>query len=124
LGGRLDSGNYQKERLEAIKSTKNSIFSVKRLSEVVDFRTLKVNGIDEGITYIGMENIMSNTGELVSTDIKESISSASIFLRGDILFPKLRPYLNKVYYADREGICSTEFHVLCSKSALLHKQSI
>jgi hypothetical protein len=114
-GGRLDSGNYQKERLEAIKSTKNSIFPVKDLREVVTFRTLKVNEIDEGVTYIGMENIMSNTGELMSTDIKESISSASIFLEGDILFPKLRPYLNKVYCADREGICSTEFHVLYSK---------
>ena len=75
---------------------------------------MKVNEIDEGVMYIGMENIVSNIGELVSTDSKDSISSASVFLKNDILFPKLHPYLNKVYYANEEGICSTEFHVFYS----------
>ena len=29
-----------------------------------------------------------------------------------MLFAKLRPYLNKVWVADRAGVCSPEFHVL------------
>ncbi len=36
--------------------------------------------------------------------------------RGQILFPKLRPYLNKVYLAEFNGLCSTEFHIFNAKN--------
>ena len=45
------------------------------------------------------------------TNEKESVSSAALFKKGNILFPKLRPYLNKVHRAQFDGCCSTEFHV-------------
>ena len=115
-GGRFDPNNYQNERLEAINSLKNGIFLVKKLCKIVAFRSIKTNEITEETVYIGMENITSNTGEIVTTNEKDSISSASIFMKNDVLFPKLRPYLNKVYCAEEEGICSTEFHVLHSNS--------
>ena len=115
-GGRFDPNNYQNERLEAINSLKNGIFPVKKLCEIVAFRSIKTNEISEETVYVGMENITSNTGEIVTTNEKDSISSASIFMKNDVLFPKLRPYLNKVYCAEEEGICSTEFHVLHSNS--------
>lgn len=51
----------------------------------------------------------------IPTTEKESISSAIEFKKGQVLFPKLRPYLNKVYFAEFDGVCSTEFHVLDSK---------
>lgn len=115
-GDRFDANSYQKERLTAINIVKNSVFPVKMLREIVIFRSSKVSVIDKDVIYVGMENIESNTGNLLNTDLKESVSSASIFFKNDILFPKLRPYLNKVYYADKNGVCSTEFHVLYSKS--------
>ena len=34
------------------------------------------------------------------------------FSIGDVLFARLRPYLNKVYRAEADGVCSTEFHVI------------
>ncbi len=34
------------------------------------------------------------------------------YLRDDVLFARLRPYLNKVYRAEHDGVCSTEFHVM------------
>lgn len=58
----------------------------------------------------------SNTGEYIRTTEKESISSAAVFKKGDILFPKLRPYLNKVHRAEFAGKCSTEFHVFEAKN--------
>ena len=115
-GDRFDANSYQKERLTAINIVKNSVFPVKMLRKIVIFRSSKVSVIDKDVIYVGMENIESNTGNLLNTDLKESVSSASIFFKNDILFPKLRPYLNKVYYADKNGVCSTEFHVLYSKS--------
>ncbi len=35
-------------------------------------------------------------------------STKNIFKKGDVLYGKLRPYLNKVVIADNEGVCSTE----------------
>ena len=68
------------------------------------------------LPYVGLENIQSNTGFYVpSTGKKESFNSALKFEAGDILFPKLRPYLNKVHLAQFQGVCSTEFCVLKGK---------
>ena len=30
----------------------------------------------------------------------------------DVLFARLRPHLHKVWRAERDGVCSTEFHVI------------
>jgi hypothetical protein len=69
-------------------------------------------------SYIGLENIQSNTRVLVNLKEcrgKEIKSNAKIFLTGDILYGRLRPALNKVLLVDvpiRNGICSTEILVL------------
>lgn len=34
------------------------------------------------------------------------------FKPGDVLYGRLRPYLNKVWLATFAGVCSTEFHVM------------
>lgn len=71
----------------------------------------------EGRTvYIGLENLSQNTGKLegnVVIDDPSSIKSLkSVFKPRDILYGKLRPNLNKVWLADREGICSTDIFVI------------
>ena len=66
------------------------------------------------IFYVGLENIESNSGLLVGNIIKkyEDIKSIkNVFRFGDILYGKLRPNLNKVWLADRNGICSTDILV-------------
>ena len=50
-----------------------------------------------------------------SSDVR---SSKTKFNRGDLLYGKLRPYLNKVYVSDFEGVCSTDLLVF-SKNELL-----
>ncbi|WP_438404112.1 restriction endonuclease subunit S, partial [Aeromonas veronii] len=39
---------------------------------------------------------------------RESKSNKSTFKCGDVLYGKLRPYLNKVIIADLDGVCTTE----------------
>ena len=68
--------------------------------------------IPDGVIYVGLENIESHTGRYIPSSDKESVSSAFAFRKGQVLFPKLRPYLNKVFLAPFDGLCSTEFHVL------------
>lgn len=70
------------------------------------------------ISYVGLENIESNSGNLVgevNTDIKSIKSIKNVFKKGDILYGKLRPNLNKVWLANIEGICSTDILVLATK---------
>jgi restriction endonuclease S subunit len=73
---------------------------------------------DELVNYIGLENIESNTGRLVnfkSTNARQIKSTKVKFQKNDTLFGKLRPYLNKVWYAQFDGICSTDIWVLRAK---------
>jgi len=112
---RLDPMFFHPSQLQAIETVKKSNAPIMVLSEVVKFRRELVTSIPENLPYIGLENIVSDSGEYRETTTKENISSAFVFKKGDVLFPKLRPYLNKVFYADFDGICSTEFHVFEAK---------
>ncbi|SIO49347.1 type I restriction enzyme M protein [Bradyrhizobium erythrophlei] len=68
------------------------------------------------ITYLGLENITQNTGNIVGTLVAEKPadiqSLKNLFKPHDILYGKLRPNLNKVWLADRKGICSTDIFVI------------
>jgi type I restriction enzyme S subunit len=60
-----------------------------------------------------MEHVEAHTMRLVGTaPAVEMKSSAIHFLPDDLLYGRLRPYLNKVYRPDFEGLCSAEFIVL------------
>lgn len=119
IEGRLDPEPYHNERIEAIKKIKKT-GNYLALSSVASFKKSITTDIKYGDIYVGLENIISGLGEYIETTEKQSISSAMTFEKGDILFPKLRPYLNKVFYATFDGLCSTEFHVL--KSNGVNKQ--
>ena len=45
-------------------------------------------------------------------------SAANVFRGGDVLYGRLRPYLNKVYQPDFDGMCSSEFIVMPETSAV------
>lgn len=68
------------------------------------------------VTYIGLENIKQNTGELSGSFITRNTadikSLKNVFKTGDILYGKLRPNLNKVWLANQTGICSTDIFVI------------
>lgn len=59
--------------------------------------------------YIGLEDIESWTGRILSDDVRESIDSmVTSYTNQSVLFGKLRPYLAKVALPERSGQCSTE----------------
>lgn len=51
----------------------------------------------------------------IETDEQEPEGTCRIFKQGDVLYGKLRPYLNKVYVAPKDGQCSTELYALSAK---------
>lgn len=114
--GRFDPSAYQLLRTRSINAIKSAKYQSINLKDAVVFRKEIISESSE-LPYVGLENIESNTGFYVSsTEEKESFNSALKFEVGDILFPKLRPYLNKVHLAQFSGVCSTEFHVLIGKN--------
>ncbi|MGA3324295.1 MAG: restriction endonuclease subunit S [Terriglobia bacterium] len=65
--------------------------------------------------YVGLEHIESHTGRILTRDLtlgSEIKSTKNVFRPGQVLYGKLRPYLNKVHLASREGICSTDIFVV------------
>ena len=109
---RIDPSAYRLLKTSNVDAIKLSKYKSIRLKDAVVFRREIVTDSFE-LPYVGLENIESNTGFYIpSTEKKESFNSALKFESGDVLFPKLRPYLNKVHFAKFNGVCSTEFHVL------------
>ncbi len=115
LENRIDANTYHSERINIIQKLKSTQWELKPLKFVTTFSKNLVSQNAENLVYVGLENIESNTGFYIETSEKESFGTAVKFQKGQVLFPKLRPYLNKVYLAEFEGLCSTEFHILDSK---------
>ena len=112
IEGRIDPSAYRLLKTRTVDAINSSMYESTPLKNAVMFRKEVVTEPLE-LPYVGLENIESNTGFYVpSTEEKESFNSAFKFYSGDVLFPKLRPYLNKVHLATFNGVCSTEFHVL------------
>src|SRR6266436_5041142 len=59
-----------------------------------------------------MENIEAQSMRLLGTMPASLLKSSAVhFQPGDVLYGRLRPYLNKVFRPDFEGLCSAEFIV-------------
>lgn len=65
------------------------------------------------LPFVGLEHLDSETMQLLGSASAKSVSSSCTkFEVGDVLYGRMRPNLNKVWVADRPGICSNEFIVL------------
>jgi type I restriction enzyme S subunit len=73
-------------------------------------RALPSNHPDE--PFVGLEHIEPHTTRLLGCVPAETMRSSGVrFSPGDVLYGRMRPYLNKVWLADRSGLCSGEFIV-------------
>lgn len=60
---------------------------------------------------LDLEDIEKDTSRLlckIRFAERNSLSTKSVFKKGEVLYSKLRPYLDKVIVADEEGVCTTE----------------
>ena len=93
------------------------------LSAIVEPRTGKADPqATPEAKFIGMEQVEAHTMRLLGTVPAVTMkSSANTFQPGDVLYGRLRSYLNKVYQPDFPGLCSSEFIVIPETSAVLGK---
>lgn len=84
------------------------------LGEVADYgKTIKVepSEIKPNEWVLELEDIEKDSSKLLQrvTNLdRQSKSTKNRFFKGDALYGKLRPYLNKVLIADKDGVCTTE----------------
>ena len=88
-----------------------------RLGYIIDFSSntsIRVSNIEPDSWILDLEDIEKDSGRLLQrkrmseTDAK---SDKHKFSTGNILYSKLRPYLNKVLIADMNGYCTSEILV-------------
>ena len=84
------------------------------LGDLVRLRGEKQSpGTNPEAVFVGLEDVEAHTSRILqygrAGDLK---SAAACFSSVEILYSRLRPYLNKVFLADRDGLASAEFLVL------------
>lgn len=90
-------------------------WEVKRIDEIAERKTEVIDPTKtkEVYDYIGLEHIVPDEFVRCGKGLSnETIALKVKFEKGDLLYGKLRPYLNKVFISDISGVGSTEFIVL------------
>ncbi len=113
LGKKLYPDYFHPERINAIKCVQSKYPGDRSgtLASVAEFHRDQ-RKVMPGEDYLGLANVQPNTGERVAASDEDGEGTVFEYAEDDILFARLRPYLNKVYRAEKGGVCSPEFHVL------------
>ena len=74
----------------------------------------KTHAKGEGKNYVSTENMRSNYGAVIFSEQLREFVDGIAYRKGDVLIGNVRPYLKKVWKADRNGVCSADVLVLRS----------
>lgn len=86
-------------------------WEVKRLKNLANQISEKSSEILDDDFLVALENIESHTGKFIET-ASEYENNGIKFKKDNLLYNKLRPYLNKVFLADKDGICVGDIIVI------------
>ena len=74
------------------------------------------HSVGSSTTYVSTENMLPNLSSSVIFETEDYPVTGIKYQKGDILIGNIRPYLKKIWLADRNGICSTDVLVLHTHS--------
>ena len=81
--------------------------TLSKLAHVGTSNTLQhVN--QKSLIHIGLEHMLSNLNKIKGCSDTQNVKTYRLFQKGDILYGRLRPSLNKVWIATTNGHCSTD----------------
>ncbi len=104
----LSADYFHPERMRALKAIQAVPNAV--LASLVSFER-QIVATPGDSRYIGLASVAGNTGQLTAA-VESASGQCFRFEKDDVLYGRLRPYLNKVWLSAFEGVCSTEFHVM------------
>ena len=81
-----------------------------KLSEIATFVEDKISSNSISLAdYVTTDSLLPNKeGKALATNLPPVICSLTHFRKGDVLVANIRPYLKKVWLADKEGGCSPD----------------
>ena len=83
------------------------------LEEVAEFQKQRIStSLLNNSNYISTENILQNFEGIQFSPSIPANTNVIEYQKGDILLSNIRPYLKKVWFADRKGGCSADVFVL------------
>ena len=97
-----------------------------RLKEISKFSKERLNSIELSCSnYVTTENMLQDYKGIVSATNLPTNTNVVKFSKGDVLLSNIRPYLKKVWYADKNGGCSADVFVfkalpICNSNFLHH----
>jgi len=95
-----------------------------RLSKICEYNgrdNVAPESIASDAWLLDLEDIEKETSRLIyraKYSERQSKSTKSTFQKGDVLYGKLRPYLDKVIVADADGVCTTEIVPIVPSQAI------
>jgi type I restriction enzyme S subunit len=96
------------------------------LKEIAPVETVKLQfSPDEAVWHLTLDQIESHTGYIVnkrSAPVSKAGTSTYVFDEGNVLYSKLRPYLNKVVCPSEPGIATTELVPLRPHKGILDRR--
>lgn len=103
--------------IESLLSSLN--FADSTLNAIAPFvaKSIKYGDI-ESETYITTDNMLQNKLGVLPFEGVANISSITEYKPEDILISNIRPYLKKIWFADKDGGCSKDVLVLRSADAI------
>ena len=102
--------------IESLLSSLN--FADSTLNAVAPFAAKSIKyGDIESETYITTDNMLQNKLGVLPFEGVANISSITEYKPKDILISNIRPYLKKIWFADKDGGCSKDVLVLRSADA-------
>ena len=105
------------DKLEVVSEQMGGV----KISELCKYITLRTTGIEMD-SYITTDNMLQNCEGIRPYEGAETISFGIAYQEGDILLSNIRPYLKKIWQADRNGSCSPDVLVLRPNTEKVDKQ--
>ena len=92
----------------------------KSLADLADLISIQVDPRDQPASlYVGLEHVRSGRFTRIGGGLAADVQSSKFsFQKGDVLYGKLRPYLDKAILAEQDGVCTTELLVLRARKGI------
>lgn len=93
-----------------------------KLGEVANYVTEKVGISEINLSnYVSTENLLPDIGGLETPSNLPSSNKVSQYKKGNILISNIRPYFKKIWFANKNGGCSTDVLVIKAKNEIDEK---
>ena len=122
IGECVDTARIERKGSAMNKRISPEHWEVVQFKEIANLRREKVQpkNSSKNLNFVGLKHIDSGVSILKRWgDVLEVKSVKARFYPNDVLYGKLRPYLDKAVIAEVEGICSADILVLTANSKMI-----